>query len=217
MKHKAIKVLILTDLTMICEGLVELFSQKKNFHVVGCAHNVYSAVELAGSKTPDIIIVEVDQGALGIANLRHLSDKLPDMPYLTVSRKFEEHFITECLHSGARGHVHAKEPFSIMIEAVEAVLNGEVYLCPSSKETVIDNYVKIKIENEQPIEQPLNRVEKEIISLFADGKTSKEIGSIICKSPKTVDAYRRDIMRRFSIESFAELIKFAVRTGLTSV
>mgnify|MGYP006306212485 FL=1 len=63
----------------------------------------------------------------------------------------------------------------------------------------------------------LNRVEKEIISLFADGKTSKEIGSIICKSPKTVDAYRRDIMRRFSIESFAELIKFAVRTGLTSV
>ena len=125
-------------------------------------------------------------------------------------------FIVEMLKAGASGYVLKESAFSELIAAINTVLSGEVFLSSKITRIVIDDYVQDRTGGGLQ-SAPLTERENEVLKLIGDGKSSKEIALLLELSVKTVDACRRRIMAKLNIDSVADLVKYAIREGLTSL
>jgi len=103
------------------------------------------------------------------------------------------------------------------MEAIRTVLNGGIYLSPKITGLVVDDYVKRLSTKFQPNAPLLTEREREVLQLLAEGKSTKQIALMLHVSAKTIESNRRNIMEKLGIHSVAELTKFAVREGLTSL
>ena len=124
-------------------------------------------------------------------------------------------FVSEMFKSGATGYLLKDNAFAEIVEAIHAVVKGEKYVCAKVATLLVDEYVQDGQGSPAPAQ--LTKRELEVIRMLANGKTSKEIALITETSVKTIDACRRRIMRKLDINSVAELVKYAIREGLTTV
>lgn len=132
------------------------------------------------------------------------------------------------LRSGVSGYVLKNHNFSELIKAINTVMADNIYLCPKTTNVLVGDYVRYRSGGSGSMgqsclggsgfsDETLTDRESKVLELLADGKSSKEIAQIIEMSVKTVDARRRQIMQKLDIESVAELVKYAIRTGITSI
>ena len=129
----------------------------------------------------------------------------------------DRHIVKETLEAGASAYVLKSNLFDEMLRALETVAEGGRYLSPRITDVVIDDYVGKSIEGESAKTPKLTSRERQIVQLVAEGNTIKEIARILHISPKTADSNRRRIMSKLGLSSVAELTKYAIREGLTSL
>lgn len=210
----AARVLLIDDHKILRDGLCSLLTQQPDMEVVGQAGDGIMAIRLAGELEPDIIVMDVNMtGIDGIDATRRIKKQSGNIKIIALSMYSKKTFVTEMLKAGASGYILKEHAFTELVKAIETVLSGEVYLSSKAANVLVEDY----IESRESSQKVLTERERKILKLLAEGKPSKEVALLIDKSVKTVDADRRRIMQKLNISSFAELMKFAIREGITSL
>ena len=210
-----LNVLLVDDHEIMRQGLRLLLEKQPDMEVAGEANNGKEAIHLSDELQPDIIIMDVNMSGLdGADATRQIKEDHPDIKVVALSMHSKKGFIVEMLKAGASAYVLKENAFSELVTAINTIITGEVYLSARITRIVIDDYVK---DSRVPgsLQKTLTDRENEVLKLVGDGKTSKEIALILDLSGKTIDAYRRKIMTKLQLDSVAELVKYAIREGLT--
>ena len=212
------KVLIADDHGIVRDGLRALIEKHPDWEVVGEAEDGQKAVQLAVELLPDIVIMDVAMPNLnGIEATRQIVDKLPSVRVVALSMHSTRHFVVDMLKAGASGYVLKACLFDDLVNAMETVMTGEVYLSPRIASMVVDDYVNDVSQDNVPISSILTNREREVVQLLAEGKSVKQIAMQLHLSAKTIDANRRQVMDKLNIHNVAKLTKYAICNGLTSI
>ncbi len=211
-----VKILLVDDHQVLREGLRSMLERQSDMKVVGEAPDGTVALRLVRELKPDLVIMDVNMpGMDGIDVTRLISRDHPEVKVLALSMYLRKTFITEMLKSGAAGYLLKESAFAEIVEAIHAVLRGDKYVSNRVAGLLVDEYVQQG--QRDPNQVHLTKRELEVVRMLADGKSSKEIAVITGTSVKTVDACRRRVMQKLEVRSIAELVKYAIREGLTTV
>lgn len=213
----AIQVLIVDDHAIIRDGLKALLEKESKFVVVGEAENGFEAIELMKKVSPDVILLDIAMpGMNGIQAAREILETQPEVKIIILSMYATSEIIHQALKAGVLGYLIKDAAGEEVISALESVYKGRRYFSTSIKEVLnrdARNTQESKFK-ESPLDSLSDR-EREVLQLVVEGHTSLEIGHILSLSPKTVETYRSRLMSKLKVENIPELVKFAIRHGLT--
>jgi DNA-binding NarL/FixJ family response regulator len=211
------RILIADDHEMFRQGLRLLLDSQPDVEVVAETGDGRSAVRLATEHSPDIVVMDVSMPDLnGIDATRQIlanapQGKIPKV--IGLSAHSDQHFAEQMLNAGAAGYVVKHAAFPEMMEALSTVLAGKVYV----SSTLPSVARAASAANDASGASKLSPREREILQLLAEGKAMKEIASVLGVSIKTVETHRRTMMSKLGLYSVAELTKYAIRVGVTSL
>lgn len=216
----AVRILLVDDHKMFRQGLCTMLKEQPDMDmdVVGEAEDGATAIRLARELKPDFIIMDVDMpGMNGIDAARRILPEMPNIKLVALSTYLKKAFIIEMLKAGASGYILKEQAFDELIEAIKTVISGETYLSTKATSIIVNDYVQSCHRRDAPSKKALTEREYEVLKLLAEGKPSKEIALLLDISIQAVDASRRRIMKKLDIQSFADLVKYAIRKRLTSI
>ena len=206
-----IRILLADDHAVVRQGFKLILASQPDMEIVGEAGNGREAVELAGKLRPDVAVIDVAMPELnGIEATRRMGEAAPRTRVLALSMHKDSVYVREILRAGARGYLLKDQIDSDLIAAVRAVARGEGYISPAVSDAVLNDYRR---HVSDPIDLLTSR-EREVLQMIAEGKTNKEIATVLNLSIYTVDAHRGRIMEKLNLHSVNELVRFAVRHGL---
>jgi two-component system response regulator NreC len=206
-----IKILLADDHSLVRQGFKMILSAQSDMQIVGEAANGREAVELAEKLQPDLVIMDVTMPELnGIEATRRVTTAAPRARVLALSMHKDAVYVREILRAGARGYLLKDSVDADLLAAVRSVAKGEGYLSPGVSDAVLTDYRKHVTD---PLDLLTSR-EREVLQLIAEGKTNKEIATLLNLSVYTVEAHRGRIMEKLNLHSTGELVRFALRNGL---
>jgi DNA-binding NarL/FixJ family response regulator len=211
MPSKPTRILLADDHAVVRGGFRMILDAQDDFEVVGEVSNGREAVEQATSLQPDVVIMDVTMPELnGIEATRRIAAAAPRARVLALSMHRDAVYVREILRAGARGYLLKDSSEGDLVFAVRAIAQGEGYLSPAVSEAVLSDYRK-HVTN--PVDLLTSR-EREVLQLIAEGKTNKEIATLLNLSVYTVEAHRGKIMEKLNLHSTGELVRFSLRNGL---
>jgi len=210
------RILLVDDHQVLREGLRSLLEKQADMEVVGDAGDGRTAVQLVRDLRPDIVIMDVNmQGMDGIDATRLIARDYPETKVLALSMYLRKVFVSEMFKCGASGYLLKENAFAEIVQAVRTVRAGEKYVCLKAAGLLVEEYVQGPAGSAE--EARLTEHEVQIVRMLANGQTTKEIALTTNTHIKTVDACRRRVMRKLGVGSVAEIVKYAIREGLTTV
>jgi DNA-binding NarL/FixJ family response regulator len=214
----SIKVLLVDDHAIIREGLRSLLEKQPEMEVIADTDDGRKAIELVRELLPDIVIMDITMPGLnGIEATRQITAEFPDVKVIALSIHSKRRYVADMLSAGATGYILKECLFDELVQAIKAVAAGGRYLSPRITDVVVSDYVKrLSASADSPFEALKTR-EREVLQLVAEGKSTKQIALELHVSTKTIEANRRQIMEKLNIHNVAELTKYAVREGLTTL
>ena len=209
---------MIDDHAIIREGLRSLLEKQPDMEVLADTDEGRKGVELVRELSPDVVIMDVTMPGLnGIEATRLITAEFPEVKVIALSIHSQRRFIADMLSAGAVGYILKECLFDELVQAIKAVSVGGRYLSPRIADVVVDDYVKrLSTTADSPLAALTGR-EREVLQLVAEGKSTKEIALGLHVSTKTIEANRRQIMEKLDVHSVAELTKYAVREGLTTL
>lgn len=214
----ALRILLADDHKIVRDGLRSLLEKQQGMEVVGEAENGRLVLELARQKKPDVVIMDVSMPDLnGIEATRQMLAAQPGVRVIALSMHSDRRLVAGMLQAGASGFLLKDCAFDELARAIHAVMANQPYLSPRIAETVIQDYVRRMTPSESSTADALTKRQREVLQLLAEGWSTKHISSHLYLSVKTVETHRREIMAKLSLHSIAELTKYAIREGLTSL
>jgi len=213
------RVILADDHKIVREGLRSMLENQLHMKVIAEAEDGLMAVRLVEEHKPDLVIMDISMPGLnGIEATRKIKSTNPDVKIIALSMHSDKRYIAEFLKVGATGYLLKNCGFEELSQAVNNVLAGKTYISPSVAGTVIQDYVShLNGEVNNNTASNLTPREREILQLLAEGKSIKDIASRLNTSSKTIDNHKTHIMEKLGLNSIAELTKYAVREGLTSI
>jgi len=204
-----IRIAIAEDQRLVRELLSALLVREADFAVAGEAATGAEAIALTARLRPDVLVLDIglpDLDGVGVA--RSLRRTLPGLKILALSVHEDRHFVQQMLKAGADGYVVKSSALDELVQAIRTVAGGNVYLSPRIARVALP-------EDADADGVALGVRERQVLALLAEGRRSTEIAAELHISPATVDAHRRNIMRKLGLHTVAELTKYAIRKGLT--
>lgn len=214
-----IRLLLADDHTMMREGLKSLLTKESGMEVVGEAENGRQLLELVRKAGAHIVVMDVSMPDLnGIEATRKLLKDNSNIKVVALSGHANREFVREMLKAGASGYVLKTRACEELVQAIREVMKGKKYLSPDIACGVVDEYVELSAATSKDVAFiVLTDREREALQLMSEGKSTKEIADDMGISVKTMETHRRNIMEKLNLHSVAELTKYAIREGLTSV
>jgi len=215
----AIRVLIADDHKIMLAGLRSLLEKQTDIEVVAEAENGRKAVQLAIENKPDVVVMDVSMPDLnGIEATKQIVEGLTDTRVIALSMHSDKRFVMGMLRVGASGYLLKDCASQELANAIHQVAEGKKYLSPEITGVVIDDYVLGgPLGDDTTVSSVLSAREREVLQLIAEGWSTKQIASHLYVSIKTIETHRRQIMRKLGLHSIADLTKYAIREGLTSI
>ncbi|MFH1463593.1 MAG: response regulator transcription factor [Pseudomonadota bacterium] len=211
------KILLVDDHRLFRDGLRPLLARQADMVVVGEAGDGREALALVGELAPDVVLMDVTMpGMDGLQATRAILAAHPTVRIVILTMHADRAFVAEALKAGAAGYLLKEAPFSDLVQALRAVRAGRIQLSPAVAELVVQDYVLLA-RGELPAGSPLSDREREVLQLVAGGLSTKEIAFQLGVSVKTVETHRKQIMDKLDLHSVADLTKYAIREGLTSL
>ena len=213
-----IKVLIVDDHRLLIDGLCSILENQSDIEVIGVAKDGLEAVEQSMLYHPDIILLDISMPRLnGLDAARKILNELPETKILILSMHADKRYIRESIRIGARGYILKESAISEVMTAIQEVNNGAFFFSHNIQTEVIQDYVKRVKAGDNVPQSPLSLREREVLQLLAEGKSTKEVASLLFISIKTVESHRKQIMDKLGLHSIAKLTKYAIREGLTQL
>jgi len=214
----SIRILLADDHKITREGLRSLISKQSDMKVVAEAENGRDAVGLAKELRPDVIIMDVSMPDLnGIEATKQILSESENVKVVALSMHSDNLFVSEMLKSGASGYMLKDCAFEELDRAIREVVRGNTYLSPMISGVVVEDYLRKLNKSDSGESSILSNREREVLQLLAEGQSTKQIGLKLFISAKTVETHRRQIMNKLDMYTVAELTKYAIRKGLTSL
>jgi DNA-binding NarL/FixJ family response regulator len=210
----SIRILLADDHQIVRDGLKTLLEKQADMQVVGEAQDGRAAVDQARALSPQVVIMDIAMPDLnGVDATRQIKGESPEVKVIALSMQSDGPIVRRMLQAGASAYMLKDCASEELVKAVRTVMRGGTYLSDGVQNVV----VKQLTSPEPTTSSPLTPKEREVLQLLAEGKTTKEIAASLFLSPKTVDTHRQHIMDKLEIRSIAELTKYAIREGLTSL
>lgn len=214
----SIRVLLADDHKIVRAGLRKLLDQEAVVEVVGEADTGRRTVELAQELVPDVVVMDITMPDLnGIEATSRIKKAVPNTKVLCLSMHADKRFVMAVIQAGASGYLLKDCPFEELSRAIQAVARNEVYLSPQIAHYVVDESLTHTKDKKSSAYNALTPREREIVQLLAEGKNAKKIAVDLGISIKTVEAHRRQIMKKLKVHSIAQLTKYAISEGLTTL
>ena len=200
------------------EGLLTLIEKQPDMKVVAEVENGRGAVQLAQKLLPEVVVMDIGMPDLnGIEATRQILANNPKVKVIALSMHSAKRFVVEMLKSGSSGYLLKDCAFEELALAIRTVIANKVYVSPSVNDMMIKEYVHNLSETEFSVASILTPRERQVLQLLAEGKTTKQIAASLKVSVKTIETYRQQIMHKLNLHSVAELTKYAIREGITSL
>ena len=213
-----IKVLLADDHNILRAGLKSLLETASNIEVVGEADNGRDTVALVRQLDVDIVVMDVAMPDMnGVDATSKIVKLAPDVRVLALSGHNEGVYVKGMLEAGAKGYLLKDAATTELITALNAIAKGRVYVSPSVTDTLVGDYLQRLKGEIGPDSQTLSLREREVLQLVAEGKSSVQIATTLHLSERTIETHRKRIMDKLGMRSIAELTKYAIREGLTSL
>jgi DNA-binding NarL/FixJ family response regulator len=214
----SITVLFADDHEVFHDCVKALFENHGEIKIVATAIDGRSTVRLAQELAPDVVVMDLTMPLLnGIDATRQIVTDNPAAKILALSSHRDRKTILAVLRAGAKGYIVKEAAISELVQAIEAVAAGRMYLSPHIIDRVLDSLLVGEDENEL---SPLDRLsgrEREVLQLLAEGRNAREIATMLSLSPKTVETHRHRIMQKLGVSSPSDLVRLAIREGLTAL
>jgi len=212
----SIRVLLIDDHEITREGVRSQFEKESGIEIVAEAGDGRTAVALVSKHLPDIVIMDIGLPDLnGIEATRQIRDREPSVKVVALSSRSDQRSVTDMLRTGAAGYVLKKAAACEVVEAVREVQAGRRYVSPQLIDPLIADYAQRLAEGAAP--PRLTAREREVLQLIAEGKTSAQIADQLSVSERTVGNHRQNLMEKLGLKGVAELTKYAIREGITSL
>ena len=212
-----IKIILADDHRIIREGLRALLEKESGVEVIAEAADGRTTVKLCRELLPDLVIMDITMPDLnGIEATHQILSEMPDIKVIALSMHSDKRFVSEMFNAGALGYLLKDAAFEELSDALRAVNSNQLYLS-AQLESLKDYLGGVRTAQVYDSSPTLTKREREVLQLLAEGKTTHQIASSLCLSGKTVAAHRTQIMNKLGLKSIAELTKYAIREGLTSL
>jgi DNA-binding NarL/FixJ family response regulator len=213
------RILLVDDHRVLCQGMRVLLDREPEFTVVATAHDGREAQELARKHRPEVVVMDISMPELnGIDATRRILEELPATKIIALTVHGDRRTVAEMLAAGAAAYVLKDAAVDELVSAIRTATAGKVYLSPRVAGVVVEQYVHRGEQNgSSGVYERLTAREREVLQLTAEGKATKEVANCLKVSIKTAETHRRSIMEKLGLHSIAELTKYAIREGLTTV
>jgi two-component system, NarL family, response regulator NreC len=202
---------ILADNHIVVRQGVKSLLEREGFLVVGEAGDGQDLVRLAKELLPDVAVMDIGMPLMnGLIAARELKRVCPNAKTILLTRHDEDQYVIEALRAGIRGYILKNQAATDLVHAIQQVCRGQVYLSPGISRVVVDAYVS---KTSVP-EDPLSAREHEVLQLIAEGKSTKDVATMLGVSVKTAESHRSRLMQKLDIHETASLVRYAVRRGL---
>lgn len=214
----SIRIIIADNHKIVLSGLHSLIEKEPDFEVIAEADNGRTAVRLSLELVPDLVVMDIAMPELnGIEATRQIITAHPGIKVIALSMHADKRYVMEMLKAGASGYLLKDNAYEELACAIRTALGNRTYLSPQISEIVIGDYVQLARAANGSVFSLLSAREREVLQLLAEGNSTAGIADRLCISVKTVETYRQHIMEKLNIRSIAELTKYAIREGLTSL
>ncbi len=214
----SIRVLIVDDHKIMCDGIRAILKSALDIEVVGETDSGVDAVQMVRKLKPDVVLMDIDlQGMSGIEATIEMLRHTPDTKVMMLSMYDDEHSVISAVKAGARGFVLKRASDGDLIQALRMVSQGGTYLSPKVSDRLLERIQKGTVD-ESTQSQPLADLsprEVQVLRLVAEGKTSKEIAVMLDLSVQTIRSYRKAMMKKLNVNNVAGMTQLALATGLT--
>jgi DNA-binding NarL/FixJ family response regulator len=215
----SIKVMLVDDHKMVSEVLSALLARETDMEVVAIADNGREAIRLARETKPDIIVMDLTMPELnGLEACRRIMAETPESRIIVLSMHMEREYVVEAIKAGAKGYIQKMSAFKTLVGSIRSVQEKNGFLDPIITGIVLKDYIEHLNKPGVPNEQSaLSSREREVLQLISEGKSTKDIAFTLNISAKTIETHRRQIMLKLKLNNVAELTRYAIREGITSL
>jgi DNA-binding NarL/FixJ family response regulator len=212
------RILLADDHKIVRDGLKALLDKEADMAVVAEADTGRRALQLSRKVKPDIVVMDVSMPDLnGIDATRQIVEELPSVKVVALSMHAQKQFVEGMLKAGVSGYLLKDSAFDELIMALRTVIAGRHYLSPDITGVVVDGYLKSNHDGGGVAPAVLTAREREVLQLIAEGHSVKHIAANLHISVKTVETHRSHIMNKLDLHNIADLTKYAIREGLTTL
>jgi two-component system response regulator NreC len=221
-----IRIMLVDDHEVVRTGLKAFLETQPGLVVIAQAGSGETALQLAKELSPDVILMDITMPRMdGLEATRQIKAVCPQCKVLALTVHADEQYFFEMLAAGADGYVTKQVAAEELVEAIRAVASGQVYLQPALASWLLSDYLRLRTQCQEQERtslgyqisnglKALSKRELQVLERVAQGMTSVQIGEALGISPKTVARHRERIMSKLNMHSSAELVRFAIRTGL---
>lgn len=200
-----IRILIVDDQSLICEGLQTMLNLQPDFEVVGTASNGEMAIEQVTALQPDLVLMDVRMPIMdGRAATRTICQKFPDVKVLVLSTFDDDQYIAESIRAGAKGYLLKDMPADELVQAIRMAHQGYAQLAPGLLDKLIEQSWSIAKPDSPELEM-LTRREQEVLRLITNGATNREIAEQLFITEGTVKTHMTHLLNRLNCKNRAQL------------
>ncbi|HNY92901.1 MAG TPA: response regulator transcription factor [bacterium] len=213
-------IMIADDHAVLREGLRLLLSSYPQFEVIGEADDGMTAVATALQIKPDVLLLDIAMPNMrGIEAILELKRLEPEIKILVLSMHDREEYVLQAMKNGADGYILKKSAAAELVAALNHVISGEIYLSPSVSRHLVRNWLRDEesMAGVSRAETELSERERTVLKLIAEGRSNKEVASLLHISAKTVETHRARIMSKLELRTVPDLVRYAIKSGLVDL
>lgn len=210
-----LRILVADDHEVVRRGLTSLLSSRPGWVVCAEASSGREAVTLAAQRRPDIVVMDISMPGLnGLEATRKIRQMLPKTEVLVLSLHYSDGLVREIVDAGARAYVLKSDASDELLTAIEALVNHRSFFTSGAAQILIEGFCNPASTETTLLRKALSAREREIVQLVAEGKSSKEVATVLNISVKTAETHRSNIMRKLEMHSVSEVVRWAVQNHM---
>ncbi len=211
-----INLLVVDDHVIVREGICALLELSAEIKVLGEAANGLEALEMVQKNKPEVVLMDLLMPVMnGFEATSRITREYPGIKVLALTQHDDREHAFQIIEAGASGFINKRVAYSEMVAGIKAVYKGESFLSPTVAKYLIEDFRGSKDRTEKDLYSSLTDREREILKLLAEGYTTQEIGDLLVISSKTVEGHKTRLMSKLELNNRVELVKYAIRKGIT--
>jgi two-component system, NarL family, response regulator NreC len=207
--------LLADDHILVRHGIKMILSARSDFEVIGEVGDGLELLRILNQQHPDVVLLDISMPNLrGIEAIPEIRRIRPETRILILTMHREKEFMYQAIAAGADGYLLKEDADKDLFAAIDTILEGKIYVSRFLAEESWRDWADMHRFKKAPSPTDVLTVrEREVVKLIAEGKSSKEIGTLLCISVRTVERHRANIMHKLSVRTTVDLVKYALRKG----